>query len=933
MTADGIALSPNRLEDRTVTRQTFSTVKLLVVFLVAFSLASLSGALSGPLHLPSVLLGHAIPEPCVDPPQCLVQEYWYPAGAAMDTLQTPIFGDSTAELTCLQLTPPCVDLTDSSLPPALISSLQTNPNLYVTLPVSKRSYLDIQFLLINNFWGCNFNFGNSTCGVQIRQGIAHMLDKAKFAATDPSIAGIATAVDNPVPPINGGLESANPCAWDANFTQSGPNCFVGAPGGLSYHLANATGADGIAWLQAPGSVDLNAAAQHFVNAGLATGYSSTTSILTGINPATLTHAVNFFIRNDDTARLDLGNGLAAQICYLFTGSYATPCQYLSVTRAPITAFPGFCTSSCCPGPGLTTCSTGPSLSWGMYTGGFTDIYPFDASLYFIYNSKFVSSFPSIVSPNGPCSNGAVASSEAANYMFLCNPAYDSLSSQMEFAPCLYAPVEPPLPGTQIPNSDPNPCTGTTQFSAFNMGLQSENLYGKNAYSIPAFDVTRAQYAYAANWQRVITADGVGIPNFFTWLDAYNPNPTVPGTIRQGFASSTRSVSPYAAETVHDSYIVQNIYDSLTIENPRAASQNPSAAAQTIDWMVTGVQQNLPPSALTYQPPPGTTQTFRFTLRSDLFFQDARKVTAFDVAFSYLSLKGTGALAGGGADPVTGITILGPLQFDINLSGVGPFTLASLTGLPILPGRYWSNAGASAWDSAVNTCTATNAPCYPAQYTIVPSAPTTTACALTCVFPATDMNTNLAQTSATYDPIANHTLVGSGPWECGPVASSGSSTTCSSSSTENPPVNGYYTLSRFGKGIAPASSISSIYFRSGGNLALWTWSQNTGDITHDFLNFSIVASCFNSLSLTCLHWMMGIGGCGGSPQNPCTIGLNQIAEVGRFIGIGWVAPFNWQSSPPTGLVPPAPTIYEDGFTLQPASIAGCSLPFPNSGYDC
>src|SRR5260370_22971183 len=99
----------------------------------------------------------------------------------------------------------------------------------------------------------------------------------------------------------------------------------------------------------------------------------------------------------------------------------------------------------------------------------------------------------------------------------------------------------------------------------------------------------------------------------------------------------------------------------------------------------------------------------------MFFQDGRKVTSFDVAFSYLTLKGTGAFTGGGAAPMTGVTILGPSQFDINLNAFGLFTLLSLTTVPILPGAYWANAGSSAWNNAIMACSTTNAPCYPAHY--------------------------------------------------------------------------------------------------------------------------------------------------------------------------------------------------------------------------
>jgi len=149
---------------------------------------------------------------------------------------------------------------------------------------------------------------------------------------------------------------------------------------------------------------------------------------------------------------------------------------------------------------------------------------------------------------------------------------------------------------------------------------------------------------------------------------------------------------------------------------------------------------------------------------------------------------------------------------------------------------------------------------------------------------------------------------------------------------NPPVGGSYVLSRFGKGLAPGSSISSIYFRSNGNLATYLWSGDTGDGTKDFLNFSVVAGCFGAGITSvapCAHFQRGIGANGG----PVTVGLAQVAIVNRFVGLNWVAPSNWVSSPPTGIIPLNPVLYENTITLNPASAVGCTSAYPTGGYDC
>jgi len=847
-------------------------LRLLTIFLVAFSLASLGGPLSSNFHLPSIQPAHAVPQICQTTGSSgACSEYWIPAGPAMDTEQALIFTDESSEFTNIQSGSPSIDFTDWPLTPDLIGPFTTSPNFRITSSISQAGNFEVQFMLASNFWGVSMNFGNSTAGVNVRQGIWHMIDTAKFAADDPSLSGQAIALDSPNPSDNvGGLAPVNPCNWDSLFPETFSNCSNPPAGGLAYHLGTAAGAGGFVWNQAPGSADMNAAAAHFVAAGVATGcdggtgtascISSTDSKLSGISSAALSNPVNFFIRNDNTPRLDLSDSMAEQICYLFTGSYTVPCGYLTVTSGPITAFPGFTTS-------LTTVN----LSWGMYTAAYgsnTGPLPFDSSFYFTYNSQFVSGISSIKSPTGPCSAKSVPTVSAADYVYLCDPVYDSLTTQMEFAASLS--------------------------SSVSFGEQAENRFGAHAYTMEVFE-QNAQFGYLNGWNRVINNAGAGLPNYFTWLDALNPSPAIPGTIRQGFKQTTTSINPYVASTVWDFYIISNIYDSLTTLNPLSGSQ-------LIYWMTLSASQ-LPNSGLLYTPPPGTTQSFRFTLRSDMFWQDGRRVTPWDVKFTFLTLQATGAFQGGVLAPVTGVTVLSPEQFDVNVSAVGPFTLSTLTSVTILPGHYWSTCSGSVWDGYVGVNNV----------------------------PSTCMNADPNKTSANFDPLGSGILVGSGPWMCkSPTGTLG--TGCSSSGTMNPPVSGSYVLSRFGKGLAPGSSISSIYFRSNGNLALYLWSQNTGDGTKDFLNFSVVAGCFGAGITSvapCAHFQRGIGANGG----PVSVGLSQVAIVNRFVGLNWVAPFNWATSPPTGIIPLNPVLYENTVTLNPASVAGCTTAYPTGGYDC
>jgi Bacterial extracellular solute-binding proteins, family 5 Middle len=851
-------------------------------------------------------------------------DYWYPAGPEMNTLLANIFTDATTEYANLQSASPSIDFTDSPCAgtptTGVCGALTTGSNFLITAPVGQVGYYEIEFQQANTFWNCNFNFGTSTCGIEIRQGIAHMFDKSSFTSNQPTIAGIASPLDNAAPTTSaGGLPGPNPCGYDASFPEGTAGvspCVVGGPGGTSFHLGpSGNGANGVKWLYAPGSPDLNAAAQHFVNAGVATGFNSATSLLT--NPVSGT-TPNFYISGDDQPRKDLGESLASQICYLFTGAYAQPCSpWLTTVNGPSSGFPGFPLG--CRLPGLSTCSTNGALSWWMYTAAFIGPTFFDGSLYFDYNSRFVSG----VSVQTPCDPNSVPTNSPNNYEYICNPNYDNLTRQMETAPCLTAAGDPALgSGSNLPTGPNNGiCPGATHLSAISLGIQAEAAIGAAVLTLPIMQLT-VQYGYLNDgwFGRVPNGSVSGLWNHFTWLNAWNPMPVQPGTIRQGFASTTSSVNPYTAGTQWDLYIVNNVYDSLFATNPLSPSQ-------TFNWMTYSAvsQSNATVIASTgYNPPPGTLLTYHFTLRNDVFFQDGRPVTAYDVAFSYLSLVGSGAFQGALATTMSGITVLGPKTFDIGVSSLGVFTLPNLTSLSIVPGRYWTGAGSSAWDNTVSACAGSTS-CPKVQYRLnhtnvvcSPNSPDAT-CAS---FPVSLQQIDPAKLSATYDPIINHILLGSGPWSCGTVTASGSGT-CTSGVGQSPPPGGSYTLTRFGNGLAPASSTSGIYFRSSGDLALWIWSQEND--VNPIAAISAISLCFGqpvSTTGPCVHWQHGIGA-----SSTGIVGINQVSAVELRYNLNWVSPKEWATNPPLGIGAFPPVLYEGPVTLNPCSIDSVN------GYDC
>src|SRR5712664_1342724 len=102
-------------------KRSFNDLKLLLAFVIVFSMLSLPGSLSAGSYLPQIHLAAANTAP---------NEPWYPAGPSMDTVVNSVFADQNAEFTALQQG--IIDLTDSPLPPALISSLSGDARFFVT---------------------------------------------------------------------------------------------------------------------------------------------------------------------------------------------------------------------------------------------------------------------------------------------------------------------------------------------------------------------------------------------------------------------------------------------------------------------------------------------------------------------------------------------------------------------------------------------------------------------------------------------------------------------------------------------------------------------------------------------------------------------------------------------------------------------------------
>ena len=1005
-----------------------STVKLLVIFVVTFSLVGLTGPLASLFQLPSITIPtvHATSETTVGS--------WYPAGAQEQTLSISQ-GDGISGTQVNWVLTNQVDSEDWPLTAtqqgASSVNCSGNANVRCSLPMPDHGYFEIQFNLATILWGIPQSYGNSAAGQELRQGIAHLFNKQSFTANNAACLNIACVPDDQAIPVctttagctNGGLPAANPCGWDTKYAQTGGNCVVGAPGGTSYNCSlstacptgTLTGTTNFPWQAAIGSPDFCAAAQHFIQAFADASISGVTTnancelvaptggwpaVVTSINTAgcagvapVATANTCFFVRTTEP-RKSLGEGIAQDICALFSpawGAWTTllgqpikcdntntgtgnaacgggSCPFLQTEEGGISQFCGFNTST----NGI------PINCWGFGTFGFGQVFPFDSTTYFEYNSIFATQTTvtctvadcSTHVAGSPCAS-VTPSTGASDYMYACSPTYDSLSQAMEFSLCLGSPG----PSTDPSFSQASPtfanCSGTAVSggagattcigaspvcSAVSAGYQAEDYAGSHVLTIPVWDGNDVQ-ARLSNWPLGsssnpgwITAFGGGFSasaNAFEWLNAYSASPAVAGTFRQSFLTTVDSLNPFQFSTLWDAYLLSNIYDSLFVQNPQCTNSATLAATagvpqcssilQNIDWMTTSH------SFLCYPGGPACTSTtlgygnstyfantaadLRLSLNRGNHWQDAGPVTAWDVKYSYINLNATGAFQATSLSNVAHINVLDEFTVDLNLKAKGPFTELFLGGVTIIPGHIWSACGASTWNSGVTgkEISGTN----------IVSAPET---ACIGAFGAPNIVTvgGTRADSPTFDPVTNNFLIGSSAFTCQSIGGTGHPAVgtlgggCSIDNTQAPAFGlGDFTLTRTGCtltgtgttcGIAGASTD---YFRSSGSLAKYIWSGVIGSGSADFSKVLTVNSCHSSSpSPACPHWAQGIGNAGGTGTN--AVGLSQRLAVNSLKGISWIG-FSTEKTTGTQLI----LACKAGYTLPGTTITPCTA--SNAGW--
>lgn len=173
-----------------------TSVRCLVIFVLIVSLLNLP-------HLGRKFDGQAFGNPAPN-------ERWIPSGPSMDQIGPIVYGDEDAEFLALQTNG--IDFADLPLPAPSVQTYSSDQNFYVS-QAGEGSVSGLDFNMANTFWGCPFSFlpaNNviSACGIDIRQGIAHLIDKSSFTTSEAYLTSFSVPVDDP---WGSAIPTPNPC--------------------------------------------------------------------------------------------------------------------------------------------------------------------------------------------------------------------------------------------------------------------------------------------------------------------------------------------------------------------------------------------------------------------------------------------------------------------------------------------------------------------------------------------------------------------------------------------------------------------------------------------------------------------------------------------------------------------------------------------------
>ena len=422
---------------------------------------------------------------------------------------------------------------------------------------------------------------------------------------------------------------------------------------------------------------------------------------------------------------------------------------------------------------------------------------------------------------------------------------------------------------------------TTLGGAQQSAQSAEYIMGADAANIPVWS-DDGPFVYRNGWTNVVNQLGVGTPNLQTTLNTWNPQPPQTGTLRWGFEESTVKLNPFTSLNYWDRFVLGEIYDTLSASDPYSPNNQ-------FGWLTNSFAQVNPTD-------------IRGVLNADKFWHDLVQLTASDVKFSLLNLAGS-------ALDISDVNVISsppnqPTIFDIILLHPSPFAMFNIGSIPIIPQHIWA---------------------------VDPSTACTTKGTAAC-----SVNMSLV-TGPSSDPVTNHLLIGSGPFECvdlttGQVGGGCTVTASGGPGTASVDANGRIILQREGVNFAGTDSLHR-YHHGSAVYKLFQWADLDNDGTVDVLHdLSSVESCAGKPATTsgCSHWdtpaakitcistagscnsgSLGLGG-----NNDGTVDGAEVSQAESMGLVTWLPGVSYSSL--VGAQPIPQTLYEGGIVYAPCT---------------
>ncbi len=464
------------------------------------------------LIIPLGTPGRAISGPSVDSPS----NTWAPYGPNVNSLLLSYYTNEGKEFQDFELGH--LDLTDWPQASSQYASYDANPDFVLSQGQGQFGEFGIDF----NYgastwqaWGCDWQHGNSACGIEVREAFAHLMDRGSFV-TDSVLAGAGQPLADPSPPAKdpSGSPLSVQCSWET--VPAYRNCI------FAFQVSSNPGG-----FAQPGSPDFCAAVFHLARAGIGLTNSTDCAIdatSPGL-PNIIAHPIRFMIRNDDPYRNALGVGFLGAINQLFGANVVQPSFGSIAQLRPIV---------------FISAPKGVTDDWDMYTFGWGLGGPFPDHLYPLYDSVFASNF---------C--GGVQNGQTLNYGFVCIPSFDT-----------YA----------------NNAAQTADINVFKTNtLAAFNQLGSHVANLPVY-ARGIRIPVLRSLAGAVNARGVAYPNFWTLLYGHNNTAYTPANsiykfgggsniLRWGQRQGTSQLNVFNALTQWEFNVIGEVYDTLLATSP------------------------------------------------------------------------------------------------------------------------------------------------------------------------------------------------------------------------------------------------------------------------------------------------------------------------------------------------------------------------------